>query len=101
MMKRYEIWNARVRFEDEEKVKIRPVMIWNDLAYIVAYKMTGTDRGDDKDEFRIEYWKEAGLDKPTTIRIRKLLQLRETDVIDKRGELDPRDRLRFELRIAG
>ena len=32
MMKRYEIWNARVRFEDEEKVKIRPVMIWNDLA---------------------------------------------------------------------
>lgn len=44
MMQRYEIWMANVKFEDSPEVKQRPVMIWNDCAYvIVAYKLTGTD----------------------------------------------------------
>ena len=63
--------------------------------------MTGTDRGDSKDEFRVEYWQEAGLDKPTTIRIGKLLKLRKEDLLQYRGKLDSRDILRFDLRIAG
>ena len=100
-MKRYEIWDAHVRFEDSDETKTRPVLIWGQAVFIIAYKMTGTDRGDDRNEFRIEFWKEAGLDKPTSIRIQKLLQLKDTDLIRKRGELDPRDRLRFEIRIAG
>lgn len=101
-MKRYEIWKARVRFEDEPVIKERPVLIWNNTAYLViAYKMTGTDRGDNKEEFTVDYWKEAGLSKPTSIRISKLLKLNESDLIYKMGELDFRDRLRFELRIAG
>ena len=102
MMQRYEIWMANVKFEDSPEVKQRPVMIWNDCAYvIVAYKLTGTDRGDNKEEFKILYWKEAGLSKPTTIRIIKVLQLTKADLVMKIGELDYRDRLRFELRIAG
>ncbi|MBQ8913791.1 MAG: PemK family transcriptional regulator [Lachnospiraceae bacterium] len=100
-MKRYEIWEAEVRFEDEPTIKKRPVMIWNDVAFVMAYKLTGTDRGDNNEEFRIEFWKEAGLSKPTSIRISKLLKLEHVSIKRKIGELDMRDRLRFELRIVG
>lgn len=34
-MKRYEIWEAEVMFEDSPEVKRRPVLIWNDLAFVV------------------------------------------------------------------
>ena len=98
-MKRYEIWQARVRFEETEEVKKRPVLIWDDQAFLIAYKMTGTNRGDDQDEYRIRYWKEAGLTKPTSIRIRKVLRLTKDDLLYKVGELDKRERLLFEFRI--
>ncbi len=97
---RYEIWDANVKFEDSNDVKQRPVLIWNNTAFVAAYKMTGTDRGNNKDEYRVEYWKEAGLDKPTAIRIVKPLKLNENDLVKKRGNLDPRDILKFEFRLA-
>lgn len=100
MMKRYEIWRAKVRFEDSDEIKERPVLIWNDTAYIIAYKMTGTYRGDNTDEFQIIHWQESGFDKPSTIRIRKVLRLKSEDLIYQVEVLDKRDQLRFELRIA-
>ena len=99
-MDRYEIWSAKVKFEDSSEVKERPVLIWNDQTFLIAYKMTGTDRGDNLEEYRIRYWKEAGLTKPTSIRLRKVLKLEKSDLIRKIGELDRRERLTFELRIA-
>lgn len=98
-MKRFDIWQARVRFEDSETVKERPVLLWNDQAFLIAYKMTGTDRGDNRDEYRVRYWKEAGLSKPTSIRLRKVLRLTKDDLLYKIGELDKRERLAFEFRI--
>ena len=100
MMERYEIWSAKVKFEDSNDVKERPVMIWNGQPFLIVYKMTGTDRGDNKDEYRIRYWKEAGLSKPTSIRLRKVLKLTSDDLIKKIGELDRRERLLFEFRIT-
>lgn len=91
-MERYEIWQAKVKFEETDEVKARPVLI-------IAYKMTGTDRGDDQEEYRIRYWKEAGLSKPTSIRLRKVLKLRKDDLLYRIGELDRRERLLFEFRI--
>lgn len=99
-MERYEIWRAKVRFEDSDELKERPVLIWNDQVFLIAYKMTGTDRGDDKDEYRVKYWKEAGLAKPTSIRLRKVLRLEKKDLLCKVGELDKRERLLFEFRIS-
>lgn len=99
-MERYEIWRAKVRFEDSDELKERPVLIWNDQVFLIAYKMTGTDRGDDKDEYRVKYWKEAGLTKPTSIRLRKVLRLEKKDLLCKIGELDKRERLLFEFRIS-
>ena len=98
-MERYEIWQARVRFEESAEVKERPVLIWNDQVFLIAYKMTGTDRGDGQNEYRVRYWKEAGLSKPTSIRLRKVLRLTEEDLLYQIGKLDERERLLFEFRI--
>ena len=98
-MERYDIWQAKVEFEESDEAKERPVLIWNNQVFLVAYKMTGTDRGDDQDEYRIRYWKEAGLTKPTSVRLRKVLRLEKGDLLYKIGELDKRERLNFEFRI--
>ena len=98
-MERYEIWQAKVKFEEYDEVKELPVLIWNNQVFLVAYKMTGTNRGDDRDEYRIKYWQEAGLSKPTSIRLRKVLRLTKDDLLYKIGELDKRERLTFEFRI--
>lgn len=98
-MERYEIWRAKVKFEDSDEVKERPVMIWRDQIFLVAYKMTSNDRGDDQDEYRVRYWKEAGLPQPTSIRLRKVLRLEKRDLLFKMGELDKRERLSFDFRI--
>ena len=98
-MERYDIWQAKVKFEESDEAKERPVLIWNNQVFLVAYKMTGTDRGDDQDEYRIRYWKEAGLTKPTSVRLRKVLRLEKGDLLYKIGDLDKRERLNFEFRI--
>ena len=98
-MEGYDIWQAKVKFEESDEAKERPVLIWNNQVFLVAYKMTGTDRGDDQDEYRIRYWKEAGLTKPTSVRLRKVLRLEKGDLLYKIGELDKRERLNFEFRI--
>ncbi len=98
-MKRYDIWRANVRFEDSPEVKARPVLIIGSAAYIIAYKITGTDRGDELDEYRIRYWHEAGLVKESSVRINKAIKLVKGDMIEKVGELDERDRLILEFRL--
>lgn len=100
MLNRFEIWMARVAFEDSPEVKQRPVLIWNDVAFaIVAYKMTSVDRGDNKEEYRIRNWEKAGLTCPTSIRINKVLRLTPEDLIKKIGTLDEQDQARFSLRV--
>ena len=44
-MERFEIWQAKIKFEDADVIKERPVLIWNGQVFLVAYKMTGTNRG--------------------------------------------------------
>jgi len=59
-IKEWEIHWAFVKFEDSDEVKRRPVLIINkSRAAIVSLKMTGTDRGDDVRECRIDEWREA------------------------------------------
>ena len=97
---RYEIWDAYVKFEDDPNtVQKHPVMIWNDNVYIcTGFKITSTNRGDNDKELRIVHWEESGLDHESSIRLGKLVKLEEKDFIRKRGKLDDRDRLKFDLR---
>ncbi|MBQ6735693.1 MAG: hypothetical protein IJR00_12400 [Lachnospiraceae bacterium] len=100
-MKRYEIWDAYVKYEGVDHVEIRPVLVWGKNAFIAAYKMTGTDRGDDGKEYRIKYWKESGLSKPTSVRLGKFLKLEDRDMVRFRGVLDKRDQMMLDFRIIG
>lgn len=100
-IKEWEIHWAFVKFEDSDEVKRRPVLIINkSRAAIVSLKMTGTDRGDDVRECRIDEWREAGLSKPTSVRLDKILCLQESDLDGKIGELQERDKLIIRLRMS-
>ena len=99
-IKRWEIWYADVKFEDSDEIKRRPVLVYNNVTFaIVSYKMTSTDRGDGVTEYRVKEWKEAGLDNPTSVRIDKVLRLKEQDFIKKIGQLTVADIMQFQLRI--
>lgn len=92
--KKWEIWDAIVKFEDRPTIsKIRPVLVVNpDLIYILSFKITSHDP---REEFPYEYpihkWKECGLDRPSTIRLSKKLELSESDLTAKRGKLQTLD----------
>lgn len=101
MRKRYEIWDAHVKFEDLNQVETHPVIIWNETTVItIGYKITSTNRGDEGEEFRIKHWKESGLDHESSIRLRKVVRLEEKDFIRRRGILDERERVRLDLRLS-
>lgn len=100
-VKKWEIHWARVVFEDSDEVKRRPVLIIDESnAVIISFKMTGTDRGDNVREYRIEKWQEAGLSKPTSVRLDKILHLQKTDLDGKIGRLQEIDIIKIRFRMS-
>lgn len=94
MPNRWEIWFAKVKFEDDpSKIKNRPVLVVDQQhAYIVSIKITTHDpRPEFWGELRINKWHEAGLDKPSVLRLSQKLPLIESDFIHKIGRLHPVD----------
>ena len=95
-MRKWEIYLAYVRFEEIPGGKPRPVLVIDDnIAYpICCLKMTGHEprRG----EYALIRWSNAGLDKPTTVRIQKRLNVKADDFIKKIGSLDPVDIVNIE-----
>lgn len=90
---RWDIWIAKVEFEDCEDFKIRPVLIIDETrCYVLSLKITSNQsRKKFPGEYQIIKWKESGLMKPSTIRITKLLQLPADSFIRKIGRLSPID----------
>ena len=79
-MKRWEIWEADVPFEENKGHKKRPVLILSEKEAIVfSLKMTSHDARYHKleGEYEIMKWEEAGLKKPTVIQCSKRLQLKK------------------------
>ena len=100
-VKKWEIHWAHVVFEDSDEVKRRPVLIIDESnAVIISFKMTGTDRGDNVREYRIEKWQEAGLSKPTSVRLDKILHLQKTDLDGKIGRLQEIDIIKIRFRLS-
>lgn len=100
MFKRWEIWWAKVKFEESNEVKKRPVLIIDsNTVVIIAFKMTSTDRGDRPPYYQVREWKEAGLTKETSIRFDKVLRLKPNDFDSKIGELTERDKLIISNRL--
>ena len=100
MIKKYEFWWAHVKYEDCDNIETRPVLVIGNAAYVMALKATKSDRGNEGTELRLYYWKEAGLKVETSIRLSKVLKLHESDMVERIGAMDDRDRLRLEMRLA-
>lgn len=89
---KWHIWMASVKFEESNETKERPILIMNNSAYMIsAFKMTGTNRGDNFPEHRIRDWKAAGLKKETSVRLDKLLRLDESVLTTYVGKLALQD----------
>ncbi len=90
----WEIWFADVRFEDAPNLsKRRPVLVlFNNVVYILSLKITSkAPRNSYYGEYVLLKWKEAGLDRQSTVRISKKLKLVERDFVYKIGRLAPID----------
>lgn len=93
--KKWEIWLAQVRFEDRNEVKIRPVLVISEeIAFILSLKITSHSPRNCKGEYSIHYWEWAGLNKPSTVRVSKALQLQPRDFVKKIGDLHMVDIIR-------
>ncbi len=94
-LNKWDIWLAKVAFEDEPNIiKNRPVLIIdNTKCLVLSLKITShAPRTSYKDEYQILEWKEAGLLKPSTIRISKKLLLPRDSFIFRLGELQNLDK---------
>ena len=91
---KWEIWLAKVKFEDNPtQVKPRPVLVIDSKrCYIISIKITSHPPRTEYDgEYSIVKWSEAGLNKASTIRCSKRLKLFNSDFVHKLGWLHPID----------
>lgn len=98
-MTRWDVYIADVPFEDLPRSKVRPVIILEDEVVLIdCLKMTSHPPRDG--EYALQKWQEAGLHKPTTVRISKRLVL-PPDAFRKRiGALQPVDIIEIQKRLS-
>lgn len=97
-MNPYDIYLAEVPFEDVEGAKVRPILILEDKACLISCLpiTSNTARSED---YIIKKWKEAGLKKPSAIRILNVLEL-DVSMIDRKiGTLHPVDIIGIQNRL--
>lgn len=90
----WEVWFANVRFEDQPHIsKKRPVLVVdNRFVYILSLKISSQPPRDNCfGEYQLLKWQEAGLNKPSTVRISKKLKLVEKDFVHKIGRISTID----------
>lgn len=98
-MRKWDIYMADVPFEDLPQSKPRPVIILEDSVVVIdCLKMTS--QSPRYGEYTLQKWREAGLLKPTTVRISKRLVL-EPGLFRKRiGSLHPIDIIEIQKRLS-
>lgn len=89
-MTKWDIYIADVPFEDEPQSKVRPIIILEASTVLIdSLKMTGQPPR--PGEYVLKKWKEAGLLKPTTVRVSKRLSLKPAALKKRIGSLHPID----------
>ena len=81
---------AEVSFEDCDETKIRPVLIIDGSTYLVKC-LSVTSNTSRPEDYVIKEWKEAGLKKPSSIRVHKSIELDPSFLSHKIGRLQPID----------
>ena len=97
-LSRGDVVDAYVFYEDEpSKGKVRPVLVISpEEVFALALKMTShPPRQNFPGEYQIIRWAQAGLPKPTTVRISKLLKIQYENIIKVRGRLAETDMLQI------
>lgn len=90
----WEVWWADVAFEDQPSItKRRPVLVLDhQTCIILSLKITShAPREEFFGEYALQKWHAAGLTKPSTVRISKVLRLQRSDFAEKIGDLHPVD----------
>ena len=94
----WEVWWAAVKFEENDTKKERPIVFLRDhVVATVAPATTMSPRPGIWGEYPIKYWKEAGLEKETTVRLSKIFRLEERDLIGKIGRLNNYDIMKIQM----
>ena len=93
----WELWYARIKYEDTDVYQDRPVLVIDvsDEIAIIALKVTSTEKRDLWGEYDIIKWKSAGLKNTSTVRCTKVLSLRMEDFRRKIGDLQLEDIIRI------
>lgn len=90
-MRKWEIYWADVDFDDKYVWKRRPVLVVNsNCMFTLCFKMTSKERKGRR-EYKVIDWKEAGLSKPTWVRLGKKIKFDDTSHFDFIGNLTRRD----------
>lgn len=98
-LRQWEIYLADVPFEDLPQSKLRPVIILEDGTVLVdCLKMTSQPPR--PGEYLLQRWAEAGLRKPTTVRLSKRLALPPAAFRKRLGELDLVDIFEISKRLT-
>lgn len=98
-LKKYDIWLAKVFFEDGEDYKQRPVLILNNTAILIsAYKITSKGKHGEI-QSPIRQWREAGLDKESYIVYEKALRIEKINLIRRIGRLQLADIYALERKL--
>lgn len=101
---KWEIWSAEYRYEDEPSIsKRRPVLVIDDdcdFPVLLAKITSRLPRDGYFGEYSVRFWKEAGLNKESTVRLSKVLWAEEHDLKTKIGRLHPYDILQIERLMA-
>lgn len=97
-MSKYDIFLSKIYFQDpnnpgEYLYKKRPVLVMNDETYMIetAEITSHEPRKWDIGDYAIIDWQEAGLDKPSTVRLNLLVDLAPYALDKKLGTLSNRD----------
>lgn len=101
-MKRWDVYWAEMPFEeDPSQTKLRPVIIAKDgIVYVLTLRVTSHEpREYDAYDYPLKEWKSANLNKPSTVRIRKLAKLAPNAIHDQIGTLHPTDTLEIQCRM--
>ena len=91
---RWDIWWAYVKYEESNIEKRRPIVVIDDrTAFVLGLFVTSASPRPQYDDYIIQDWEEAGLSKPSTIKLSRRLRLDKDKLISRIGEMSERDKL--------
>lgn len=91
-----DLWWTHFPFLDTNFIKRRPaVIIDNDMLAILSMYITSQQHAEDPFLIEIRDWKQSGLTKPSYAKIDKIIQIGESNLDQRIGELSEFDNLRI------